>query len=184
MTLSESMMDARASARVKYQVRAILAPTPVQQDDEYFGERIFEVSTRDLSEGGALILGSRQIKVGQQTLFRVGTGNGLVLSLRGKIVRRGKPCASPHACEWGIQFDEADAALLRLHSVLEPEFSQTMFNQSTLAAIVSTNHLEMFWWLSQLSSEIREVLVSTNDSALLMRLRKEAPHLSINQLLG
>ncbi|MBL4635381.1 MAG: hypothetical protein JKY56_16090 [Kofleriaceae bacterium] len=58
-----------------------------------------------------------------------------------------------------------------------------MFNESTLAAIVSTNHLEMFWWLTQLSSEIREVLVSTNDAALLMRLRKEAPHLRINQLL-
>ncbi|MBL4635382.1 MAG: hypothetical protein JKY56_16095 [Kofleriaceae bacterium] len=56
MTLRESMMDARASARVKYEVRAVLAPTPVQQGDDYFGEGIFEVSTRDLSESGALSL--------------------------------------------------------------------------------------------------------------------------------
>lgn len=183
MERSETPMDARASARVQYQVRALLALTTQLPGGNSFGEPIYEVSTRDMSEGGALILGSRQLRVGQETLFRVGTGSGLVLSLRGQVVRRGNPCASPHACEWGIQFNDADAKLLRQHSVLAPEFSSTMYSQSHMAAIVSTDHLEMFWWLTQLSSEIREVLVSTNDLELLQRLRNEAPHLNINQLL-
>ena len=135
---------------------------------------LYEVVTKDVSASGALIVGPQLLRVGQSALFRIGANSGLSISTQGRIVRKGKVGGTKKS-EWGVAFDEGSIAMLKQYSVFESQLTTKAGASQTTAVIISEHPLELFWWLSQLSAEVRTVFVGTNSTGVLEQMRKASP---------
>ncbi|MCP4449304.1 MAG: PilZ domain-containing protein [Myxococcales bacterium] len=182
--LLEGALDSRQSKRVLYETRAVVTTIPSAPDDRYQSSLPQEVATLDISVSGARIAGSTLLQVGQDALLRTGRDSGLVMSSYGSVVHKARGTAAPSGCEWGIQFNDADTSTLDQHKIFEPFLRETLHENPQLAVIISSNYLELVWWLGQLSERVTQVLVSTRCASLLERLKKATPARDVRSLDG
>lgn len=175
-TSSTVTENRRAEQRVAWLSRAVVCGVILDTASFLAEDLILEVGTSDFSVSGVRIVASRQLRVGQEVCVRMGGSTGLAVSAQGKVVRCRPMSSEPRSnkCNWGIAFSAADARVLRQHQVFEllkkrPEFS------TTSAILVSAHPLELLWWFSRLSKDVRTVLVGTTDSLVINQMRKMCP---------
>ncbi|MBL4636893.1 MAG: PilZ domain-containing protein [Kofleriaceae bacterium] len=137
---------------------------------------ILEVGTSDFSASGVRIVASRQLRVGQEVCVRMGGSAGLAVSAQGHVVRC-RPMNSESRskkCNWGIAFLADDVRVLRQHHVFELLKKQPAFS-TTSAILVSAHPLELLWWFSGLSKDVRTVLVGTANTSVIKEMQRMNP---------
>lgn len=170
----------RSDARVIWHSRAVLCGVTSYDGQKGSAENLLlEVCTNNVSASGVRIIGSRLLRVGLKVCVRMGRLSGLAVSAQGRVVRcisgKAKSIETPQEespCNWGIAFAPRDAKALRRHRVFEFERD---VNSKTSAVLVSADVLELFWWFSRLSKDVRVVFVATSDERVLQQMRKMAP---------
>ncbi len=174
--------ESRASTRVRQRSQAMLIEAPASKAGPK--RRVLQTSTKDMSDTGACVLSGPFLQLGQHTQIRVGTSAGLAISVAGRVVRcRGANGGQSGTCEWGIAFDDSDAALLKRYEVFEKGFQRALAKHHSTAAIITRDPRETLHWLRRLPPTVSKVLIPRTSPRFLYRLRQQLPQMQIRALL-